>query len=51
MKKEYRKPRIVKVDLKVEQTVLADCKTSLQTGPDVLGCQGTAGGDCLLIGS
>jgi hypothetical protein len=32
MKKEYRKPQIVKVSLKVEETVLGGCKFQTWTG-------------------
>jgi hypothetical protein len=39
MKKEYQRPRIVKVDLKVQQTVLADCKAGTEFGPFATGCQ------------
>jgi hypothetical protein len=40
MKKAYKKPRIVKVSLKVDQTVLGGCKYENYTGvgPMVVGC-------------
>lgn len=33
MKQEYSKPQVVKVDLKVKQTVLAGCKVVGSIGP------------------
>jgi hypothetical protein len=39
MKKEYRKPRVTRVRLKVEQTVLAACKIGVVAGPVQLTCE------------
>ena len=39
MKLEYAKPQVVKVNLKVEQTVLLPCKITGQTGPSGMNCQ------------
>jgi hypothetical protein len=38
VKQEYKKPQVIKVNLKVEQTVLAGCKVVLDVGPDGVGC-------------
>lgn len=38
MKEEYKKPQVIKVNLKVEQTVLAACKVTGQVGPGTIGC-------------
>lgn len=38
MKQEYKKPQVVKVSLKVEQTVLAGCKLAGTAGPGDANC-------------
>ncbi|HSJ52454.1 MAG TPA: hypothetical protein VLC52_01805 [Anaerolineae bacterium] len=45
MKQEYKKPQVIKVNLKVEQTVLAVCKVTGQFGP-VEGCLDMFGQPC-----
>jgi hypothetical protein len=36
MKKEYQKPQLTRVNLKVEQTVLGNCKGTSFAGPPAL---------------
>lgn len=52
MKKEYAKPQVIKVSLKVEQTVLGNCKTeAAEEGPGYdPGCRAGAS-VCSTIGS
>jgi len=38
VKQEYKKPQVVKVSLKVEQTVLAGCKLAGTPGPSDANC-------------
>ena len=38
-KKPYEKPRIVKVDLRPEEAVLGNCKTSSSAGPGQGDCE------------
>ena len=45
VKQEYKKPQVIKVNLKVEQTVLAVCKVTGQFGP-VEGCLDMFGQPC-----
>jgi len=38
VKQEYKRPQVIKVSLKVEQTVLAGCKLAGTAGPGDANC-------------
>jgi hypothetical protein len=47
-KKAYEKPKLSKINLKADESVLTACKGPGRRGPgsDVGNCRGTAGRDC-----